>query len=383
MKKNYVIFLVIIAFIAVNTTCKKKDKTDEISSTPVLNNTNNYLNMTSTYNQGTFPSEKGTSDAKPVIDLITGNSFVINGGSNNIQISFTDPQNDVDSILVGIKGKNGYYSFPYSSSKKSEGLVDISLLFTQEIYGNFIVLVALEDYQGNISPIKELPTTVKKVGTGKLQVSLSWDKLNDLDLHLVQPDSTEIFYADRVGIGKSFDYDDFETWALTKYTEDQLIAMPDAALTNLLITYAKEKNYPITGGQLDLDSNPACEIDSINNENITYNSNAKILDGEYIVKTDYFQDCSNLYPTNYTVTVRYNGELITPTRGSNPYYGRFDPSTDDHGDYNSGVEAMRFTINSTSKTMTVAQITYPNQKKASKSNHSAVIERIKKIGKKK
>ena len=41
-----------------------------------------------------------------------------------------------------------------------------------------------------------LPTTVTTVGTGDVQVSVSWDVSNDIDLHVVDPNGFEIYWDD-------------------------------------------------------------------------------------------------------------------------------------------------------------------------------------------
>lgn len=61
---------------------------------------------------------------------------------------------------------------------------------------------------------------------------------------------------------------------------------------------------------LDLDSNPACFLDNINNENITYEDGTPP-SGEYTVVVDYFSDCGVATETNFVVTVRANGTIRT------------------------------------------------------------------------
>lgn len=44
-------------------------------------------------------------------------------------------------------------------------------------------------------------------GTGKLQIILAWDDGNDLDLHVLCPDNTHIFFGQRAGCGGELDLD--------------------------------------------------------------------------------------------------------------------------------------------------------------------------------
>ena len=134
-----------------------------------------------------------------------------------------------------------------------------------------------------------------QAGTGLLQVSLSWDQENDVDLHLIDPSGEEIYYGNPVSV---------------------------------------------TGGQLDVDSNAGCSIDNINNENIYYedSSDVTIPSGEYEVLVNLWSNCSVASNTNYTVVAYYGGNLIGTTSGSNPNDGVLTPNTSEM------VSVMKFNI---------------------------------------
>ena len=146
------------------------------------------------------------------------------------------------------------------------------------------VNVAVQTPTGDVSSPQILPLESIEVGTGEVQVSVSWDTPTDVDIWLIEPDGTRIF------------------WAFTQSP---------------------------AGGQLDLDSNPACFLDNINNENITYEDGTPP-SGEYSVVVDYFSDCGVAGDTNYLVTVRANGSIST-------FSGVFVPGDAD-------VEVTRFII---------------------------------------
>jgi hypothetical protein len=104
------------------------------------------------------------------------------------------------------------------------------------------------------------------VGTGDVQVTLSWDVDSDVDLHVVDPSGEEIYYANR-----------------------------NAA----------------SGGALDLDSNAGCRIDGVRNENITWPVGRAPV-GRYTVRVDYWDACG-VAKTNYTVRVNAGGtpQIVT------------------------------------------------------------------------
>jgi hypothetical protein len=98
--------------------------------------------------------------------------------------------------------------------------------------------------------------------SAELQVSLNWIDGIDYDLHLVTPSGQTIYYA--------------------------------------------QKDGP-NGGRLDLDSNPGCNLDWVNNENITWGSTTPA-PGEYVVELDVFSACSEPGPFPYLITVTVDGE---------------------------------------------------------------------------
>src|SRR5690554_2926024 len=109
------------------------------------------------------------------------------------------------------------------------------------------------------------------------RVSRSFDNDKDVDLHLIEPNGDHIYYNNETS-------------------------------TN--------------GGFLDLDSNPACEIDGVNNENIYYPDDATIEVGTYYVYVDMYENCNPSVATNFVVSVILNGVEI-PTSTQNPYNGNF------------------------------------------------------------
>lgn len=104
-------------------------------------------------------------------------------------------------------------------------------------------------------------------------------------------------------------------------------------------------DYSSNGGVLDLDSNPDCYIDGVQNENITYSDESTVEAGTYIVRVDLYSACSVTAQTNFIVTARLNGELIAQQSVTNPYNGNFPAnSVGDEGGSGSGVQVMQFTI---------------------------------------
>jgi hypothetical protein len=272
------------------------------------------------YVSGSFPSPS-TGDALPAVTDVTGNSSVIEGGSNPIAVYTSVP---ASKILVGVQGTKGYYEYT-EATKSTAAVYTLSLVLSTNIPGNeFVIIVAIVDDLGLVSEVYELPVSIIEVGTGQLQVSLSWDQPNDVDLHLVEPDAEEIYYS---------------------------------------------TDYSSNGGVLDLDSNPGCSIDGVQNENITYSDESTVEAGTYIVRVDLYDGCDVAAQTNYIVTARLNGQLIAQQSLTNPYNGSFPAgSLGDNGGAGSGVQVMQFTISgATMKSTginTFKAIRFPNAREA-------------------
>ncbi len=89
-----------------------------------------------------------------------------------------------------------------------------------------------------------------------------------------------------------------------------------------------------SGGHLDLDSNPACYLDGVNNENVYWPDGAAPA-GEYTVRVDLWQAC-NAQDTQWRVTVVLGGDDVST------YDGSFEPSDADMGGLGAGVLVTTF-----------------------------------------
>ncbi len=254
-----------------------------------------------------FP-DPSSSSQRPVIVSATGTASVIPGGTSTIHL---ETDRDIEYILVGVEGEFGYYKLPASYARNVN--YEFYLMLSQDLNDkDFVILVAVEDADGLISDTKTINVTYVEAGTGVLQVNCSWDQPNDVDLHLIEPNGEEIYYGN-----------------------------------------STSQN----GGELDVDSNAGCNIDNINNENITYDSDDVLEAGEYIVKVYLYSNCSVSGDTHYVVTAYHNGHILTPDNNTpNPYSGSFTSNS------NYIQEVMHFHINPNRATK-VYRFNYNNKPK--------------------
>lgn len=212
---------------------------------------------------GTAPAAQGGPSVTP-----TGNASVINGGSNLVRLRGSVPFQVVYLYIGSVSGGvSGYWELRLLSASTD---VTIVVTFARGLpVGSFDCVFGLATAAGLTGSYSGLSNTVvTQANTGEVQVSVSWDALTDVDLHVVEPSGTEIYYG------------------------------------NLSSS---------AGGSLDLDSNPDCSIDRVNNENIRWPA-GRAPSGTYTVRLDYYSACG-VSLTNYVVTIN-NGGTTSLYRGS-------------------------------------------------------------------
>jgi hypothetical protein len=185
----------------------------------------------------------------PVITINSGTSAMIAGGS---AIRVVSSAQAFTRIILAVEGIDGYWEITLPVAVTTEELV---LTLGQVIP---LATFTLEYGAGTNAGLGFFTENVEVLaaGTGDVQVSVTWDTSADVDLHVVEPSSEEIYYGHK--------------------------------LSN-------------TGGELDLDSNAACAGDNVRNENITWPNTPP--SGTYTVRVNYWDDCGAV-ATNWVVTVR-------------------------------------------------------------------------------
>jgi hypothetical protein len=189
----------------------------------------------------------------------------INGGTSQVHLNASD---SFTVVIVFVEGFPDYYRLDLPANAQT---VDLLLSMPQSLTGTtFDLVYSVGTSAMTMGPRTTVPTPIVRVGAGDIQVSLSWNAGSDVDLHVVEPGaSAEEIYWQHTTSG--------------------------------------------AGGTLDLDSNPACAIDGIQNENITYPSTS--LHGTYTVRVDYYDSCG-VTSTDYVVTIRVKGQSVLTFTGT-------------------------------------------------------------------
>ncbi len=207
------------------------------------------------YFLGSPPASVGSVVLDALSD-VTDPIAVISGGSLELPVESDVP---FSTIFVNADAAGYFQLLLPEATNAASAIVTYNTELTAATANQ--VSVAVQTPTGDVSSSQSLDLQTISVGTGEVQVSVIWDTPTDVDLWVTEPDGTRIYWANEVS---------------------------DA------------------GGMLDLDSNPACFLDNVNNENITYEG-VTPPSGEYLVQVDYFSNCDVTAPTNFVVTIRANG----------------------------------------------------------------------------
>jgi hypothetical protein len=210
-----------------------------------------------------LPGTPGQSSGAPAA-AASGNQSMIPGGGTGFEISAASP---FTHVYIWVEGETGYYRINLGAARD---LAEIILTYANELESslyNFRFAVGTD--AGHGAPDARAMSVIS-VGTGDVQVSVSWDVPSDVDLYVVDPSGEEIFYGNRSSA---------------------------------------------SGGELDLDSNAGCGGLDVRNENVTW-AEGTAPRGEYTVRVNYWSACGQTR-TNWVVTVRAEGH---PTR---TYSGSF------------------------------------------------------------
>ncbi|MGG5577991.1 hypothetical protein ACPDHL_11715 [Myroides sp. C15-4] len=278
MKKRILLLALLGGFMLSTTACSSDDSSQETQKVEVPNTLkDDYFSIEgATFNAGTIQAGEEES-----ITEISVNNFIINGGKAIMTVTSSA---QLQAIQIGLKGHEGYYSVKTSNENLARtGLYhyEVILDFSQDLILD-IVGLELVGYitDGKRTVVYYREFQVIPAGTGALQISLSWDREDDVDLHLVKRNSDRIYYGSR----KLYN------------SEGEKIA------------------------ELDIDSNAGCSIDGIKNENIYFD---RLEDGVYSIYVDLYSKCEarGSAGSKFIVNVMYSGTSI---RLSDHMIGKFD-----------------------------------------------------------
>ena len=183
-------------------------------------------------------------------------ALVLLGGTIQVTVSSATP---FTKLAVVIPDLDDYWELTLPAATTS---TPILIVFSQNIPTPVFQMRLAGANGGPYGAYQNAPISVISVGTGDVQVNITWDSPADVDLHVVDPLGEELYWAHKSAV---------------------------------------------SGGKLDLDSNAACGSDGPRAENIFWTAGLIAPRGDYVVRVDYWSSCSAV-KTSYVVTVNTRGK---------------------------------------------------------------------------
>lgn len=219
--------------------------------------------------EGSPPPPSSSPDAPTVTNNIQS-VISSNGSTTPLDLNFETLAADLGGCYILIDGADSFIQVPYPGGSTSSGTLGIPISIPTNVdEGQFCVSYCVYDVNGLVSNIVNSCVNVLRLGTGAMQISLSWNTPTDQDLWVTEPDGNKIYY------GNSTSY---------------------------------------SGGQLDRD-----DTDGYGPENIYWVDTAP--DGNYIIEVDDYEYSSSpntCYVTVNTSTDSRQYSIITEGGGSTP-----------------------------------------------------------------
>jgi len=237
------------------------------SSRPASSSSDGTSNLleNATYRTGNIPTgTTGKFEVETASTIISGGSTILTITSDRV----------LNKLYVKFANYPGYYEVNISqsdlvSSANGDYIYNVLLQFTQNLLQG-AASQTTEDIEfifSGTSGSTTFPSVLKnietiKVGGDALQISLSWNTIVDLDLHVTPPSGNTIYFENRA----------------------------------------------VDNGELDLDANVGCPGDEDKrNENVFFT--APLEDGDYLVEVNMFTNCITT-PTRYIVSAYLNGKIF-------------------------------------------------------------------------
>lgn len=216
-----------------------------------------------------FPSGKfsGNISDSTIIEAIDVPKSLTAGEQESIYITTAMPLENTKAIFK-IQTVPGYFVvFGREENNKLRFDVTVSPLFLKESSIDRNITAQLVNSNGGLSESVSSVLSLRQVNNTSLQIQLSFDQNDDLDLHVITPANEEIYYKNKIDT---------------------------------------------SGGTIDVDSNAECINTGSNQENLTWPSNFGPKEGVYKVRAALYASCSHK-PVNYSLKITNCGIISTYT----------------------------------------------------------------------
>lgn len=289
------------------------------------------------------------------------------GGGNIITI--TSPEL-LKKAYIAVEGENSYIECVpklVENTSRATSTADcykyiVEVLYSVHMQDNIRLNVNVETQSGDvISVLKREAIEYVESQKGDLAINLVFDQDKDVDLWLVFPNGEHRIYYGNKTLSAVYDENEWNEYYEAyeaererlerKYKNSDEYGSDDyyAFWTDLNAWVDEHNPEKIDEGKargLDHDSNAACDIDHLNNENIVIDAEF-LTPGEYKVYVNLYENC---YPrtndTHWTVVARSGNLNLQTIQGSNPTSGyfKYDAPSNDNDFDDKAVLAMTFRL---------------------------------------
>lgn len=210
-KTNYLFLALLMGVFCTFLSCNKDKEEQEFIDPEDIEALSRVLIMpdATNRNSGNPPAPSGTTEAPTVsnpISVITSS----NGSTAPLEFLYGNTSDDLVGCYIQIPGSSSYFTVPYNQNAGTSGSLAVPIgIPTNVLGGSFNLNFCVYDDEGLVSNVVSTQINVLKLGTGALQVSLSWNTATDQDLYVVDPNSETIYYSNKIATsGGQLDRDD-------------------------------------------------------------------------------------------------------------------------------------------------------------------------------
>lgn len=298
---------------------------------------------------GSMPAASTTAEQLGI--GVHSNTSALAGGANIITVQ--SPV-ELKKFFVQVEGIDGYIEVKSQLATRAESTAEIFEYVVEVMYGlaiteDMTLQVNAQTADGRVAELVNQAVKYVESVKGDLAINLVFDQDKDVDLHLVMPDSTRIYYGNRTIAAEDIWAEEYERrveeetkklcdrygvrYENGEINESDLESLGHEKLSQFYSDLQTKLNdireelesveLPESCG-LDHDSNAGCYIDHLNNENIVIDASL-LIPGTYTVQVNMYSNCSpREKETKYTVMARLGDDYITVKTGQNPYSDKFD-----------------------------------------------------------
>ncbi|MEM9821250.1 MAG: hypothetical protein AAF985_09270 [Bacteroidota bacterium] len=158
---------------------------------------------------GNPPAPSNSTNAPTVnnpLNFVTSS----NGGTVPLEFNYGNVGDNLGGCYIQIPGTSSFFNVPYDTNSSSSGSLAVPVGIPANVLdGLFSLNFCVYDTEGQVSNVVTTQVDVLLLGTGSLQISLSWNTPTDQDLHVEDPGGEVIYFGNKTALsGGELDKDD-------------------------------------------------------------------------------------------------------------------------------------------------------------------------------